>query len=385
MNDFYNPVHTFLEKGSTGRIPELVKELCPEGGSVLILSWNAAVFELAGFLRLAELPGISLQKRIFQVSNPTLEQLFAVYRETADFCPDVVIAVGGGSVMDVGKSLCCLYGKKIASEEELRAMIREKSFGAPRAKWIGVPTTAGTGSEVTCWATIWDPSQDAKRSLESKQNYAYAAIADPDLIRRMPLSLAVSSALDAMAHAVESCWAKNTNPVSRALALCAVRTVMSHMDGLLSGEEQARDAMSRGSLLAGLAFSNTRTTACHSISYPLTMHYGIPHGAAVSLLIAPVFRLNRGRIREAEELLAALGVRNERELEERIHRILRAAAIPDSLEEWGVKREDLRILAEHGMTKGRADNNPVELTADGIERMLESIYACKTERERASA
>ena len=385
MNDFYNPVHTFLETGSTGRIPELVKELCPESGRVLVLSWSTSVFELPAFSRLESLSGITLQKRIFQASNPTLEQLFVVYRETADFCPDVVIAAGGGSVMDVGKSLCCLYGKEIASEEELRAMIREKSFGTPQAKWIGVPTTAGTGSEVTCWATIWDPSQDAKRSLESKQNYAYAALADPDLIRQMPLSLAVSSALDAMAHAVESCWAKNTNPVSRALALSAVRTIMSHMDGLLSGEEQARDAMSRGSLLAGLAFSNTRTTACHSISYPLTMHYGIPHGTAVSLLIAPVFCLNRGKVREPEELLAALGVRDERELEEWIHRILRAAAIPDSLEEWGVKREELRTLAEHGMTKGRADNNPVELTADGIERMLEGIYARETERERASA
>ena len=219
MNDFYNPVHTFLETGSTGRIPELVKELCPESGRVLVLSWSTSVFELPAFSRLESLSGITLQKRIFQASNPTLEQLFAVYRETADFCPDVVIAAGGGSVMDVGKSLCCLYGKEIASEEELRAMIREKSFGTPQAKWIGVPTTAGTGSEVTCWATIWDPSQDAKRSLESKQNYAYAALADPDLIRQMPLSLAVSSALDAVAHAMESCWARNTNPVSRALAL----------------------------------------------------------------------------------------------------------------------------------------------------------------------
>ena len=153
--------------------------------------------------------------------------------------------------MDVGKSLCCLYGKQIPSEHALRTMIQEKAFQTPQAKWIGVPTTAGTGSEVTCWATIWDPSKDAKRSLESQQNYAFAAVADPDLIRQMPLSLAVSSALDAVAHAVESCWARNTNPVSRALALSAVRTIMSQMDSLLAGDRTACDSMSRGSSWQG--------------------------------------------------------------------------------------------------------------------------------------
>ena len=381
MNSYYNPVHTFLEKGSIGRVPELIQELCPEGGRVLVLAWSETVFELPAIAGLKELPGIALQKRVFLASNPTLEQLFSIYRETADFCPQAVIAVGGGSVMDVGKSLCCLYGKQIPSEDALRTMVQEKAFQTPQAKWIGVPTTAGTGSEVTCWATIWDPSKDAKRSLESQQNYAFAAVADPDLIRQMPLSLAVSSALDAVAHAVESCWARNTNPVSRALALSAVRTIMSQMDSLLAGDRTACDSMSRGSLLAGLAFSNTRTTACHSISYPLTMHYGIPHGTAVSLLLAPVFRLNRENTERPEEILSALGVKDETELEERIHAILRAASIPDSLEAWKVERKDLKTLAALGLTKGRADNNPVELTPECIETILEDIYSAEKRRK----
>ena len=105
MNSYYNPVHTFLEKGSIGRVPELVQELCPEGGRVLVLAWSETVFELPAIAGLEKLPGIALQKRVFLASNPTLEQLFSLYRETADFCPQAVIAVGGGSVMDVGKSL----------------------------------------------------------------------------------------------------------------------------------------------------------------------------------------------------------------------------------------------------------------------------------------
>ena len=104
------------------------------------------------------------------------------------------------------------------------------------------------------------------------------------------------------------------------------------------------------------------------------MHYGIPHGTAVSLLLAPVFRLNRENTERAEEILAALGVKDETELEERIHAILRAASIPDSLEGWKVERKDLTTLAALGLTKGRADNNPVELTPECIEKILEGIY-----------
>lgn len=102
-------------------------------------------------------------------------------------------------------------------------------------------TTAGTGSEVTCWATIWDPERDAKRSVECRENYAFAALVDPELAAGMPVTLAVSSALDAAAHAVESYWAKGTNAVSRGLALEAIRTIMGHMDGLLAGTMEAHE------------------------------------------------------------------------------------------------------------------------------------------------
>ena len=122
----------------------------------------------------------------------------------------------------------------------------------------------------------------------------------------MPLKLAVSSALDAAAHAVESYWAEGTNCVARALALQAIRMIMGNLDGLFEGKAEAHDAMAKGSMLAGLAFSNTKTTACHSISYPLTMRYHIPHGAAVSMLLAPVMQLNAPMIDDLPALLRAL-------------------------------------------------------------------------------
>ena len=340
-----------------------------------MLCWDRGVADRPEFCGAPE--GFSVVKRVFNASNPTVEQLYQVYLETRETPPDTVVAIGGGSVMDVGKSLCCLYGREIDSVQELRQIMVEKDYAAPRARWIGIPTTAGTGSEATCWATIWDPEMGAKRSVELRENYAFAAIVDSELSKGMPLTLAVSSALDAVAHAVESYWARGTNLVSRALALGAIETVMGGIDGLLEGDDTAHETMARGSMMAGMAFSNTRTTACHSISYPLTMAAAIPHGTAVSMLLAPVMRLNTGTYSGEARLLAALGVSDTWELEKRIRDILRRSGQPSSLEAWGVKREDLPEIASRGMTRGRADNNPAELSAASVLKILEEIYQDK--------
>ena len=377
LNRYYNPVQSFEGPGCTAELTTLLQKMELKEGRLLLLVWSEKVLKLPAFARLAD-NGFTVCSMVFQASNPTVSQLFETYQATREFRPEVVVAVGGGSIMDVGKSLCCLYGKDLPDEDSLRRLIAEKNYGRPAARWIGVPTTAGTGSEVTCWATIWDPEQDAKRSVECHENYAWAALVDPELAVGMPTALAVSSALDAVAHAVESYWARGTNAVSRGLALEAIRTIMGHMDGLLAGTMEAHDAMARGSMLAGLAFSNTKTTACHSISYPLTMHCGIPHGAAVSMLLGPVFRLNAPALDRPAPLLEALGVSGADELEGRIRNILYRSGQPATLQEWGAQREDLPHLAQLGMTKGRADNNPVPIDPATILSILEHIYSSES-------
>ena len=377
LNRYYNPVQSFEGPGCTAELTTLLQKMELKEGRLLLLVWSEKVLKLPVFARLAD-NGFTVCSMVFQASNPTVSQLFETYQATREFRPEVVVAVGGGSTMDVGKSLCCLYGKDLPDEDSLRQLIAEKNYGRPAARWIGVPTTAGTGSEVTCWATIWDPEQDAKRSVECHENYAWAALVDPELAVGMPTALAVSSALDAVAHAVESYWARGTNAVSRGLALEAIRTIMGHMDGLLAGTMEAHDAMARGSMLAGLAFSNTKTTACHSISYPLTMHCGIPHGAAVSMLLGPVFRLNAPALDRPAPLLEALGVSGANELEGRIRNILYRSGQPATLQEWGAQREDLPHLAQLGMTKGRADNNPLPIDPATILSILEHIYSSES-------
>lgn len=375
MNQFCNPVYTVQGAGCLNRLPEVLDNMKLKNGCVLVLAWSEKVLEYDVFLKLQQSKQpLDIHTVVFEASNPTVEHLFRVYQETKEFFPEAVIAIGGGSIMDVGKSLCCLYGKDVPDVDNLRELIKNKGFGQPYTRWIGIPTTAGTGSEVTCWATIWDPSMNAKRSIENHDNYAYAALVDPQLTEGAPLKLAVSSALDAVAHAVESYWAKATNVVSRALALQAVRIIMNNMDDLMLDKIEAHDAMAQGSMLAGLAFSNTKTTACHSISYPLTMRYNIPHGAAVSMLLAPVLQMNVSGVDGVPELLNALGVTDANALKERISDLLRRSGLPNTLQGWGVKHEELSELAELGITKGRADNNPVAITAEKVKIILDSIY-----------
>ena len=374
MDRYYNPVQVICGSGAIKEIPALIENIISEKRRVLLLTWSESTTYLEGFKELKD--AFTVRTIRFNESNPTVEQLFELYSRTVDFQPEVVVAVGGGSVMDVGKSLCCFYGKEVDSPDEMRKIISEKAYGQPKTKWIGVPTTSGTGSEVTCWATIWDPSQNMKRSVESRENFAYAAVVDPDLTKSMPLKLAVSSALDAVAHAVESYWAKATNTVSRGLALEAIRTIMGSIDKLLAdqGSLEAREQMAKGSMMAGMAFSNTRTTGCHSISYPLTMHHGIPHGAAVSLLLGPVLELNAPAVKDLDALLTALGVEQIGEVRPRINGILAVAGHAIRLQKWGVTEEDLPRLVVQSITKGRADNNPVELTEAVVHNILKTIF-----------
>ncbi len=376
MNTYFNPVRTFQGFGCLDLISSLAASVAMPGKRILLLVWDESVLACPGIRDLKNLGKSCVISRVFSASNPELEQLWQVYEETRGMAVGLVIAVGGGSVLDIGKSLCCLYGKRLSSEEDLRNMIAAKAYDTPACRWIGVPTTAGTGSEVTCWATIWDSQNGIKYSVDNSENYAFASVVDPQLAATMPLGLAVSSALDALAHAAESYWAKTTNTVSRGLALDAIRTIIEYIDQLLvdGSSQKAHDQMAKGSLLAGLAFSNTRTTACHSISYPLTMRHHIPHGVAVGLLLGPVFELNLPAIQDVSPLLHAFDVERPEQVGQRVTAILKRAGHPVALREWGITEEELPALAAHGIAKGRADNNPVELTEEVIHNILKTIF-----------
>ncbi len=375
LNRYYNPVRTLFGEHALRQLPQLAKACVKPTEEILILAWDQSVADLDGVKQLREELGCTIHFHVVTCSNPEVSDLYAVYEQVKQQPISLVVGIGGGSILDVAKSLCMLFSAHIESEEELRSMIKSASYPASSCRWIGIPTTAGTGSEVTCWATIWDSPQKAKYSISSEENYAYACINDPILTQSMPLSLAISSALDAMAHAIESYWARATNATSRLYALEAISLLVKNIPALA---EQPRSAeatakVAHGSMLAGLAFSNTKTTAGHSISYPLTMKFNIPHGVAVSLVLAEVFAINMEQITELAPLMAALSIESSDDLRQFLKGMLTLAKYPTTLSDYGVTADDLEDLAAHSLTKGRADNNPVDLTEKSVVELLKNI------------
>ncbi len=375
MYRFYNPVRTYLGAGCFSSIHTIIEEAVGIPKSAVLLVWNESVLELDAVKTYLGSVDYAIKTVVFDKANPTVENLYDLYCQMRTVSYDLVLAIGGGSVLDAAKILTCMREMTLETVEDVRTMLHDKTIEAPTCRWIGVPTTAGTGSEVTCWATIWDVEKGKKLSVDREDNYAAAAVVDATFTKTMPLALAVSSALDAVAHATESYWAKDRNPVTKALALSAIQTILAHVDALIEQEEaeKAQDAMATGSMIAGLAFSNTHTTACHSISYPLTMYYNIPHGVAVSMLIAPMIAVNCDYMEHSDALLSAFGVNTVGELQERISSILQRANIKAGLRDWGVQESELQEITNNAFTKGRIDNNPVALTKEDVYAVLHNI------------
>ena len=179
-----------------------------------------------------------------------------------------------------------------AVRQHLQSRGESQSLPAEAIPLIAVPTTAGTGSEVTSWATVWDTEAAKKYSLARPDLFPTDAVVDPGLMVGMPRDLTISTGLDALSHALESLWNVNANPVSTSFAVTAAREVLETLGPLAQdlGNPTLRDRMARAATMAGLAFSNTRTALAHSLSYPITLHHGVPHGIACSFTLPGVMR-----------------------------------------------------------------------------------------------
>jgi alcohol dehydrogenase len=204
--------------------------------------------------------------------------------------PRVIVALGGGSVIDTAKVLAAARGGFQPVLRYLQTGTGAEALSATPI--IAVPTTAGTGSEVTSWATVWDTQSGKKYSLSRPNLYPKHALVDPGLMIGKPGRLTVSTGLDALSHALESLWNVNVNPVSMHHAVVAAREILSVMPLLVKDLRNLdlRGRMAAAALSAGLAFSNTRTAIAHSISYPVTLHHNVAHGIACSFTLPTVLR-----------------------------------------------------------------------------------------------
>lgn len=219
--------------------------------------------------------------------NPTFDSLRLLYDRIWKNDFDLIIALGGGSVIDSAKVLSVYNKFKNFSyiENTIKDKTENKDFKI--VPLIAFPTTAGTGSEVTPWATIWDMNEKKKYSLHLENLWPEACICDPLLTQSLPKNITIQAALDALSHSLESIWNKNANPISTQHAFFAAREILETLPKLVLDLQnlEYREKIQLASLQAGLAFSNTQTAIAHAISYYITTNKGIPHGIACSFLL----------------------------------------------------------------------------------------------------
>lgn len=203
------------------------------------------------------------------------------------------IAIGGGATLDLAKILRWFPNVKTA-KEEIEHIWKSQGHGLNsnlnRSGLICWPTTAGTGSEVSASATLWDRSSRTKLSWQPNHGHADWSFIDPELTLTCPHKVTRDAGLDALSHALESLWNRRSSFVTRTLAMQAVNLIIEHLPNVLSNplERHARIALSKASVLAGLAMSETQTALAHSLSYDLTINEGISHGEAVAIWLPMV-------------------------------------------------------------------------------------------------
>lgn len=226
-------------------------------------------------------------------SNPELQTIHEIHQKYKDEKFDLVLGLGGGSVLDSAKVLSVLL-KQTTNIVFLADILRDnKTFEEKRLPLILTPTTAGTGAEVTPFATIWDRPFNKKRSFSSQMIVPDCVILDPSLTLSAPIDITIDCALDTCSHAMETLWNRNATDSSVILANEALRLFATSLPEILKNPSNltARTIMQKASLAAGLAIAISRTAIAHSISYPLTLHFGVPHGLACSFTLPRIARL----------------------------------------------------------------------------------------------
>lgn len=285
---------------------------------------------------------------------------------------DIVIGIGGGSAMDVAKAIAVIA----AHNAEAKDFLGLNKVPGPGLPTIMVPTTAGTGSEVTFTAVFVRHDLRKKEGMNSVFMYPDLALLDPELTLSLPPQPTAASGMDALCHAIESYTSVIASPASEMFSLEAIRLISENLRTCVhNGKDlEAREAQMLGSLYAGIGLANAGVGAAHSLSYPLGGKYGISHGVANTLMLPRIMEFNLPGALEKFAVVAETMGENTEGLSDRDAAMLAVEAvdvliedcdIATSLEELGIPEEDFLEMAKVAMTVARPlENNPRKVTLE---------------------
>jgi alcohol dehydrogenase class IV len=296
---------------------------------------------------------------------------------------DGVVGIGGGSAMDLAKAIAVLAANK-AKAEAFLGLNRVPGPGLPK---IMIPTTAGTGSEVTFTSVFIRKKLQKKEGMNSPYLYPELALLDPELTLSLPPHPTAATGIDALCHAIESYTSINASPMSEMVSLEAIQLISDNLRTAVhdGANIEAREAMLLGSLYAGLGLANAGVTAVHSLSYPLGGRYGVSHGLANTIMLPRVMAFNvPGALEKFAVIAEAMGeIVDDLPLREAawlaveaVEALIEDCGIMTTLEELEIPEDDFPEMAKVAMTVARPlANNPCKMTLEEMVELYQEAYS----------
>lgn len=374
------PRVVYSGENALDNIPAVLAQV--QAGHVAVFSDKG--IEAAGLLELP-LEKIRASGTAYTVLNdlpaePSYMEAQKLVDQCKDCGADLIVAVGGGSVMDTAKLASVLMTDEYGVRELLDTPGRAKKC----IPTLMIPTTAGTGSEATPNAIVAVPEKQVKIGIVNTSMISDYVILDAAMIRRLPRKIAAATGVDALAHAIECFTSNKANPFSDTFAMRALEMIFASIERACDDPEAMyeKNQMLLASFYAGVAIATSGTTAVHALSYPLGGRYHIAHGVSNAILLAPVMRFNepacRPRLAMVYDRCFGGGAVTEEEKSafviERLEKVVRRLDIPTSLTGFGVPKEDLESLVASGMEQTRLlVNNMRQVTPEDARQIYRQV------------
>jgi alcohol dehydrogenase len=376
--DFHPPTRIVFGDGVIERVGELVRGL--SGARTLVVA-DPGIVQAGHAARVAALlADAGVTAFVFHdfAANPDADMVEAGRAFGAAWGIDSIVGLGGGSSLDCAKGINFV----LTNGGTMRDYWGFGKASRPMLPMIGVPTTAGTGSEAQSYALISDPDTHVKMACGDPKAAFRVAILDPVLTVSQPRAVTATAGYDAISHAVESFVTTRRSALSDLFAREAWRLLESHYERVLASptDLEARGAMLFGAHLAGLAIEQSMLGATHACANPLTAREGTEHGVAIAVLLPHVVRWNAGQVGDRYESLLKVAGRQPGErtagegLAARLEELARAGGLPATLRELGVRRDGLPALAGDAATQWTGTFNPRPFDAAGARELYEAAY-----------
>lgn len=292
-------------------------------------------------------------------SHPEFKDLELAYAKIRENDFELIVGLGGGSVLDAAKFFAVYNDKKEAKfvTDLIKGNIDKSNYLLTPI--IGIPTTAGTGSEITPWATIWDMDEKKKYSLHLPKLFSEVAIYDPCLTASVPKDITIQTGLDTLSHALESIWNKNANEITINYAVKSAKIIVEFLPKLASDLQnlEYREQIMKACMYAGLAFSNTQTAIAHAMSYYITTHKHIPHGIACSFTLPMLIDNISGKYKHIDNALIEIFASND---SKKLREMFAKLEISTNFNDYGIDNNEIQNLKDSLANTQRAGNSLVE-------------------------